>query len=190
MCNIIDNYYIHSKEITILWIACSKILPNKDAIIREEFDKEFSVQRSLWDKKFQRTRIYICFARRPAPFHHSFLQLSVQFAVPIFSRHLTISPDDSLIDPVTTSSLRFRSRVQSSSSPPHVFSLVPPGRRVSFNQAHISTLISRMVIHRSHQPGLVSARSSSSSASPFCSLPLSRARARSSFSLLFLFRDE
>lgn len=40
---------------------------------------------------------------RPAPFHHSFLQLSVQFAVSIFSRHLTISLDDSLIDPVTTS---------------------------------------------------------------------------------------
>lgn len=40
-----------------------------------------------------------------APFHHSSLQLTVQFASPVFSRHLTISPDDSLIDPVTTSYL-------------------------------------------------------------------------------------
>lgn len=65
--------------------------------------------------------------------------------------------------------------------------LVSPGRRISFIQDHISTLISRIVIHRSHHPGLLSARSSSSSASLFCSLSLSYARKVLFF---FFFRDE
>lgn len=105
-----------------------------------------------------------------------------------YSRPLSISPDDSLIDPVTISSPH---RAWPSYNPllrhcklPRWSPLVPPGRRVSFIQAHISTLISRMVIHRSHQLGLVSARRSSSSASPFCSLLRCRARAQGS-SLFF-----
>lgn len=112
-----------------------------------------------------------------------------------YSRPLTISPDDSLIDPITISFPRHSwppcNPLLRRCTLPRWSPLVLSGRRVSFIRAHISTLISRMVIHRSHQLGLVSARSSSSSASPFCSIPLSPARARarvrflSSFFLFF-----
>lgn len=123
---------------------------------------------------------------QPASFHHSSLQLSVQFAAPVFPspyyfvRRFINRSGNNLVSPPALGR-RAILFFATATALPRWSPLVPPGRRVSFIlQAHISTLISRMVIHRSHQPGLVSARSSSSSASPFCFISLSRARVQDS----------
>lgn len=131
----------------------------------------------VWNIKIQYTHSYLLsnhFAQA-TPFHHSSLQLTVQFVAPIFSppyyfdrRFINRSRNN-----LVSRAILFFATTRFLFGP----YWIPLGRRVSFIQDHISTLISRMVIHRSHDPGLLSARSSSSSSVSFFLLPPAVVRA-------------